>query len=438
MMREFARASPAPLADHRTAALARDDDFKRRSAEFAFDQRRSLKRVSRADPRAEAFCLGGDHRIGAVAQRRPHRAFRGPEVDPHAAAQREPVLLPRQPAPHRDRGGGHRRGSDPLVDSLVATGDAAALRARIARCTPREPITSRSSRSRPRVGTAISRPPGRSPRTGLDGIPGRPRILDNRLSAAGEASEDPAASAVRCSDDQARGAGRGGGLPAAGPQLAHLHRAAEHADRAGLAGRLGLPARLEADRPRPRRPGGDDLLRRRARPDRDPGGDGRGRGRRRGLGPAGHLPRHRVGRPGAAGARLLLLAARGLGLLREEGRRNERAVVAPARRPMPRRSPGCRRSRAGSGSRSSGPSTTPGPATSAARCRRPTSWRRCTSACCGSGPTSRTGRTATGSSCPRATRRSACTRRWRCAATSRSRSWRPSTPATRGSRATPT
>ena len=82
------------------------------------------------------------------------------------------------------------------------------------------------------------------------------------------------------------------------------------ADGAGLDGRLDLPARLEAGRPRPRHPGGDDLLRGRARPDRDARGDRRDRGGRDRLGPGRHLPRHRVRRARAARARLLLLPAR--------------------------------------------------------------------------------------------------------------------------------
>ena len=56
-----------------------------------------------------------------------------------------------------------------------------------------------------------------------------------------------------------------------------------------------------------------------------------------------------------------------------------------------------------------------------------TSWSPSTSGSCASAPRSPTGPTATASSSPRATPPSACTRRWRCAATSRSRSWPPST-----------
>ncbi len=78
-------------------------------------------------------------------------------------------------------------------------------------------------------------------------------------------------------------------------------------------------------------------------------------------------------------------------------RRRRASLPAPGPTPTSRRSPGA------GASTSSRRSRTAARATWAARCRRWTCWSRSTSACCGSGRTSRTGRSGTGSSCPRAT-----------------------------------
>src|SRR5674476_1277424 len=101
--------------------------------------------------------------------------------------------------------------------------------------------------------------------------------------------------------------------------MAHVHRAAEYADRAGLHGRLRVPARREAGGSRSRHPGGDDLLRGGARPDRDAGGDRGDRAWRDRLGLGRHVPRDRVRWPRAARAGLLLLPARRARLVREDG-----------------------------------------------------------------------------------------------------------------------
>ena len=150
---------------------------------------------------------------------------------------------------------------------------------------------------------------------------------------------------------------------------------------------------------------------------------GNGAGPRGGGGPAGARLRRLV-RPGAGHhARTIRRTWRGPtgstwrrcwpGPGRADGRRGRRpspmsAAERHAGRHCPRQT--WRRSPGAGASWSSRPSPTAGPATWVARCRRWISSSRSTSASCGSAPTSRTGRSGTGSSCPRATAPWPCTR----------------------------
>ena len=159
----------------------------------------------------------------------------------------------------------------------------------------------------------------------------------------------------------------------------------ERPDRTRLVGRLGLRARRPPGRPRPRQPGGDRLLPVRSRPAGQPGpAPPSSSPASRSSIPAGHVPCDRVRPPEP----LELLCSSRRRSCRAPTRRAGRPDVIDAR-PLPR-TPARRRTPEEVARRirveSSGRSTRPARATSAARCPRPTSWRRSTSTSCGSGP----------------------------------------------------